>query len=106
MAESFKEGIQRRSLNPLEARLAELGVDPVGDEVAAPAAVVEEPQVVEEKIGLGVPAHGSVEAAEIAQLKRKLKQIKNPKFHPPLIERIAEIQAAVAAAQAAAADDE
>jgi len=100
MAETFKQGIQRQVANPLEDRLAALEAAEQGG--TAPIAV-EEPQVVEEDIGLGVPAHGSVEEAEINMIRNKLKQLKNPKFHAPLLKRIAEIQAQVAAANAAAA---
>lgn len=98
MAESFKEGIQRRSANPLTDRLAALEAAEQG---SAEVAAVAEPQVVEEQIGLGQAAFNSVEAAEIAMLQRKLKQLKNPKFHGPLLDRIAVIQAEAAARLAA-----
>jgi hypothetical protein len=97
MAEhGLKARIQRQVANPLLGRLAALEANEQGN--AAPVAVAEA-QVVEEDIGLGDPAFGSPEAAEIAMLQRKIKALtKKPKFQAPLIERIAEIRAAVAAA--------
>ena len=68
---------------------------------AAVEAVVE-PQVVKEQIGIGEPAHDSVEAAELAQLLRKIKALKGkPKIQAPLIERVAGIRAAALARLAA-----
>ena len=63
------------------------------EQASAEVEAAVEPQVVEEQRGLGEAAFNSVEAAEIAMLQRKIKALKNPKFHGPLIERIAVIRA-------------
>ncbi len=90
MAETFKSKLQQQVANPLTDRLAALEAAEQG---SAEVAAVAEPQVIEEQRGLGEAAFNSVEAAEIAMLQRKIKALKNPKFHGPLIERIAVIRA-------------
>ena len=98
MAETFKSKLQRQVANPLVDRLAALEAAEQG---SAKAEAVVEPQVIEEQRGLGEAAFNSVEAAEIAMLQRKIKALKNPKFHGPLIERIAVIRAEAEARLAA-----
>ena len=95
---SLKEQIQGQVANPLVDRLAELEANEQG--TAAPV-TVEEPQVVEEKIGLGKPAFNSVDAAKIAMLERKRKAVKDSKLKALLTAQIKVIEDAAAAAAAA-----